>query len=279
MLEWYNPDFDGVAASRYKVAMLNCTRNFNKWTDLLIPGDITKTRYLVHNLPRGVSCQFKISGYNNAGWGQYSEASTMVVPGELHEVLPDAIRWSRLRQGGVLALLGRLEVYSCYRSEYATGLQILLGIGQNSCGYKNANTTIKVATLAVSALKLYDMDAEIAAYSLTILGWCMRDSKTERRVRQLCIQDGNIAVVVAKLLLHYRLNAQVIASITWLRSIGNMHKYLPQLPPGSVVLRTLVNNNKNDNNDDEEEEAAAIAAATNSALLHSSLDDYDDNES
>ena len=44
-------------------------------------GDILKTRFLIRNLPMGIACQFKVSGYNNAGWGEFSDHTSYVVPG------------------------------------------------------------------------------------------------------------------------------------------------------------------------------------------------------
>ena len=235
MLEWYNPTFDGIPPSKYKVAMMNVTRNFNVWADVYYPGDITKTRFLVRNLPMGIACQFKVAAYNNGGWGEYSDPTTHVVPGEKHEVLPDAIKWRRLRQGGVLAVLDRLETNSQYRAEFEGGLRLLLGVGQNGHGFKNVTTTLRVATVALKAISTYDMDPDICAPAFTLIGLCLRGVKFERKVRQLCLQM-DIVKTVEKYLKHFRRNPYIMGSISFLR--GGMPKYLPEDPEQD--LNTLI---------------------------------------
>lgn len=235
MLEWYNPAFDGIPPAKYKVSMKNITRNFNTWADVYYPGEITKTRFLVRNLPMGIACQFRVAAYNNGGWGEYSTATTHVIPGEQHEVLPDELRWKRLRQGGVLAVLDRLELYYYYRTEYETGMRMVLAFGQNSHGFKNTTTTMRVAAFALKALKTYAMDPDIAQYSFTLLGLCLRGVKFERKVRQLCVHN-EIASTVSTYLKYFRKHPGLMGGISFLR--GGMQKYLPVDPEQD--LQTLI---------------------------------------
>ena len=230
-LEWYNPKFDGVAPIKYKISMKNFTRNFNTWKDLYYPGDITTTRFLVRNIPMGVACQFRIAAYNTAGWGQYSDESAQVTPGEEREVMPDRVRWARLRQGGALAIMDRLNQCTCYRSEFLIGLKLLLGIGQITCGFKNSAITMQVAKLALHALNTFKMDRDIAVLSFTLLGWCMKRPKTERKVRQLCVQNDIYGTVEKYLrtIEGFRFDSSVVRAILFLRGI--MPKYLPNVDP------------------------------------------------
>lgn len=253
MLEWYNPTFDGIPPSKYKVSMKNVTRNFNTWADVYYPGDITKTRFLVRNLPMGIACQFRVAAYNNGGWGDYSVPTTLIVPGEQHEVLPDEMRWKRLRQGGVLAVLDRLEVYYYYRSEYTVGLRMVLGFGQNSHGFKNTKTTLRVAAVALKALKTFSMDPDIAQYAFTLLGLCLRGVKFERKVRQLCLHD-DIVATVEKFMKYFRKHSGLMGGISFMR--GGMQKYLPVDPEQD--LQTLIPPPGEVPNELEEEEVVLI---------------------
>eukprot|EP01032_Pedospumella_encystans_P024737 gene24737-27963_t len=235
MLEWYNPPYDGIAPFKYKIAMKNVTRNFNTWSDVYYPGDIVKTRFLVRNLPMGIACQFRVAAFNNGGWGEFSEPTTHVIPGEQHQVLPDALRWKRIRQGGTLAVLDRLESHVHYHSEYEVGLRLLLGAGQNAHGFKNSATIVRVTTLALEALHTYNMDPDIAAYAFTLIGLCLRNRKTNPKVRQLILAD-DLAATVSKYLKYFRRHPQVMGSISFLR--GGIKNYLPSDPEQD--LQTLI---------------------------------------
>ena len=230
--------------------MKNVTRNFNTWADVYYPGDIVKTRFLVRNLPMGIACQFRVAAYNNGGWGEYSEPTTHVLPGEQHQVLPDELRWKRLRQGGALAVLDRLESHYYYHSEFEVGLRLLLGIGQNMRGFKNTATTVRVASVSLKALTTYHMDPDIASYAFTLLGLCLRGKKFNYKVRQLCMA-ADLAAIVLKYLKYFRRHPQVMGSIAWLR--GGIKNYLPEDPEQD--LQTLIPNlgDAIDINEDEEE--------------------------
>lgn len=91
--------FDGIAPLKYRVYMKNVSRAFNKWTEVHYPGDIKKSTFLVRNLPSGIPCKFKVQAYNNGGWGESSEESNYVTPGEDLDPISDNQRWLRIREG------------------------------------------------------------------------------------------------------------------------------------------------------------------------------------
>lgn len=254
VLEWYIPPFDGISPSKYKISMKNVTRNFSTWADVYYPGDIVKTRFLIRNLPMGIACQFRVAAYNNGGWGEFSEPTTFVVPGEQHQVLPDELRWKRLRQGGALAVLDRLESHYYYHSEFEVGLRLLMGIGQNARGFKNTATTLRVTSMALKALKTYTMDPDIACYAFTLIGLCVRGKKFNHKVRQLIMAD-DLAATVVKYIKFFRRHAQVMGSIAWLR--GGIKNYFLEDPEQD--LQTLIPTQGDlSNMGDEEEEVVLI---------------------
>jgi len=255
LLEWYNPTFDGVPPSKYKVAMKNITRNFSEWRDVYYAGDITKTVFRVRNLPMGIACQFKVAGYNNGGWGDYSDPTTMVIPGEEHEVLPDWIRLKRLRMGGIHTLLDRLEKYPAYRDEHLVSMRMLIGIVQVEHGFKTVPIAIHVATLAMKALKRFDMDADIATQCFILMGWSLQGIKFERKVRQHLLYEG-IVKIVERCIKYFRENQRLMGALDWLR--GAMPKYLPPLPECDYT--TLIPPEKDPNEEEEEEDEAALKA-------------------
>ena len=81
-LEWYDPAFDGISPSKYRLYMKNVTKNFNKWNVVYHPGDIRINTFVMKNLPLGVACQFRVQAFNVGGWGKLSEESRFVIPGE-----------------------------------------------------------------------------------------------------------------------------------------------------------------------------------------------------
>ena len=253
MLEWYNPTFDGVPPVKYRLSMKNETRNFNCWSEIYYPGEITKNRFLVRNLPMGIACQFRVSAYNNGGWGDYSEPTTFVIPGEQSEVLPASLRWKRLRQGGALAVLDRLELHWYCLAEYTVGLRLLMGIGQNGYGFKNTATTMRVATIALKALHTYPMDEDVTTHSFTLLGICLRGVKFERKVRQLCLQN-HIVETVERNMKYFRRNARVLGGISFIR--GGMQKYLPS--DIEQDLSTLIPPPPGEDEDEIEEEEEIV---------------------
>ena len=138
-LQWYNPLFDGIAAMKYKIYMRNVSRCFCDWHPIAYRFDITKMKYTVKNLPSGVSCAFRITGYNNGGWGLPSEETPMITPGEEFDPLPQATRWRKLMLGGPLAVLDRLALYPDHRHEHSAGLHKLLAFAMKTNGFHKGN--------------------------------------------------------------------------------------------------------------------------------------------
>ena len=92
LLEWYNPNFDGIPPSCYKIFMKNVSRSYKTWREVAFKGQIKTTRFLVKNLPSGVSCKFRVKAFNNGGWSDLSDESIMVCPGEEQQPLPTDIK-------------------------------------------------------------------------------------------------------------------------------------------------------------------------------------------
>eukprot|EP00597_Dinobryon_sp_UTEXLB2267_P006584 CAMPEP_0170093198 /NCGR_PEP_ID=MMETSP0019_2-20121128/26341_1 /TAXON_ID=98059 /ORGANISM="Dinobryon sp., Strain UTEXLB2267" /LENGTH=656 /DNA_ID=CAMNT_0010313939 /DNA_START=331 /DNA_END=2302 /DNA_ORIENTATION=- len=165
LLQWQMPLFDGVPPIKYKVFMKNVSRTFTQWQEVHYPGDITKTSFLVRNLPSGIPCQFKVCAYNNGGWGEFSLESNFVTPGEDLDPIPDRQRWLRLREGGVLTILDHLDKHSHHRNDTYTGLKLIVGMGQTQHGYKNSAIALRVMFTSIHALKKYESDPEVLEYS------------------------------------------------------------------------------------------------------------------
>eukprot|EP01036_Dinobryon_divergens_P030135 gene30135-39332_t len=159
---WQMPVFDGVAASKFKVFMKNVSRAYNKWQEVHYPGDIKKMTFLVRNLPSGIPCQFKVCAYNNGGWGELSAESNQVTPGEDLGPTPDAQRWLRIREGGVLAALDQLDAHPQHRYDTIKGLKLVSSIGHTQNGFKNSAIAIRVMRTSLKACTTYiQSDPEI----------------------------------------------------------------------------------------------------------------------
>lgn len=226
LLEWYNPPFSGVQPTKYKIYMKNKSRNFNNWNEVYYSGDIMKTLFLVRDLPMGVSCQFKVQAWNSGGWGELSEETIFVTPGEETEHVSFETRWKRLQQGGLLAVLDHLELSTADCEEMRKGLHMIVNYGQNSVGFKNARISMRVAQLAIKCIRTFVLDADVLSLSFITLGWCIR-GKAERKARQLCIELG-IVELVEESIKTFRNDGKVMNGIAWLR--GTMMKYLT-IPP------------------------------------------------
>ena len=226
LLEWYNPPFSGVQPTKYKIYMKNKSRNFNNWMEVYYPGDIQKTQFLVRDLPMGVGCQFKVQAYNSGGWSGLSEETIFVTPGEETEVVSFENRWKRLEKGGLLAVLDYMDICGANCEETRKGLHMIINYGQNGTGFKNARIALRVAALAIKCIKTFVLDSDVLSLSFTTLGWCIR-GKPERKARQLCIEQGIVALV-EECTAKFRTDGKVMNSIAWLR--GTMLKYLT-IPP------------------------------------------------
>lgn len=134
-LQWYNPMFDGVPAKKYKIYMRNVSRCFNEWHPIAHSRDIETQKFTIRNLPAGVQCTFRVRGFNNGGWGMYSEETAMICPGEDQIPIPNHVRWKKLTMGGTLAIIDRLKLYPDHRHEYITGLRKILAFAMQNNGF------------------------------------------------------------------------------------------------------------------------------------------------
>ncbi len=253
LLEWYNSPFAGVAPSRYRVFMRNKSRNFSQWKEVYCPGDITKTQFLVRDLPMGVSCQFRVSACNSGGWGALSEETIFVTPGEESEQVSSDTKWRRIKEGGILAALDHMEQFSANSEEQRRGLHMLVSYGQTNMGFKNSAMSTKVAATALADIKTFDRDPVIVALAFNVLGWCLK-GKSERKTRQFCLQNG-VVELAQTATEQYRCDSSVMNGIAWLRSM--MGKYLAV--PEEIERHPTLNpqpkvKGEHANNDDDEED-------------------------
>lgn len=248
-IQWFNPPFDGIAPTKYKIYMKNITRNFHEWEEVHYPGDIMKTKFLVRNLPIGVACQFKVAAFNNGGWGKPSDPTSFVTPGEEQAEITQEMRWYRVRQGGVLAVLDQMSQYKNNREEQLIGLKILLGIGSCHCGFKSTKFGLLVAQKCFDVSQIFDFDPEIMSLVFHTLTWCLH-GKSERKVRQLCMAN-HLDQLVGHHVDKFRHHSGVVNAIQGLRQ-GTMHKYLPKVT--EYKYKVLFPKNLDDEASTDEEE-------------------------
>eukprot|EP01038_Epipyxis_sp_PR26KG_P007423 gene7423-10116_t len=250
-LEWYNPSFEGIPPTRYRIEMRNITRNYSKWQVVYYPGDITLTLFTVKNLPTGIACQFRVVAYNSGGWGSPSEPTIYVVPGEDKAVLPDHIRWKRLAQSGPLGILDRLLLFPYHRDEHYIGNKYLLGFAQINHGFKNSNISLKIAKLCLESInETFPTDFEILSECFQLLGWCLRGKKSERKVRNFLMQN-DIVKTTQYVTEKYRFHGGIVNNIMWLRS-----KLEKQLPPMiDYHYKTLIPQQGDDHNESDDDDS------------------------
>ena len=75
----------------------------------------------MRELPSGVPCQFRVRAYNSGGWGELSEATLMVCPGEDQTPMETMRKWKKLKQGGPLMIIDRLQEYPKHRLDQLKG--------------------------------------------------------------------------------------------------------------------------------------------------------------
>lgn len=250
-LEWYDTPFAGSPPFKYQVFMKNISRNFSKWNQIEYPGDIWKKNFLVRNLPAGVACQFAVRSYNNGGWSELSQATLFVCPGEDRAPISSALRWKKLKMGGALAIVDRMQLYPFHRFDQMKGLRYLSMLGQNQSGFTKSNIAIKVSVATIHAMKTFAHDREISASAFLVLGWCMR-GPADRKVRNICNQNGVVDIAI-DCMERFRFDTSVINSITWLRAV--MPKHIPQ-PPVIVVPeeKKRIEGDGDGNSSEEEDE-------------------------
>lgn len=228
LIEWFNPPFDGVLPSLYKIYMRNVTRNFHHWEEVYYPGGIAKTQFLIRNLPIGVACQFKVSAFNNGGWGAASMPTSYVTPGEEQAEITQEMRWHRVRQGGVLAVLDQMKKYSINAEEQLIGLRILLGLGLCSSGYKSTKFALQIAEQCLTIARAFGSHhPDLLAYVFRTLTCCLL-GKAERKVRQL-LNVNHLDDILSRAMAQYRHDPGVVNAAQGLRA-GNMANYLPPVP-------------------------------------------------
>lgn len=257
-LEWYNPTFDGIPATKYKIIMKNVTRIFNKWSEINYPGDITTTKFTVRNLPMGISCQFKVQGWNTGGWGDASEETMLATPGEDSLVTPDHIRWQRIQQSGVLGVLDAMERSPKNITEQLLGLRMLSGFMITHNGFKGVKSAMRASRVMLQLLTDFTRNPDLIALCFTILGWALH-GKTERKVRQLAV-DGKLDKIIEQRLEIFRQHTGIVASVQWIRN-GIFSKYIPAIEESKheilfPVLMTeeeelLIDDEEDDEEDDE----------------------------
>ena len=258
-LEWYNPEFDGVAPSRYILEMYSKTRVFHTWQVCPSPVDIKTTTFIVRDLPSGVGVQFRLKCCNSGGWSQYSAASQQVTPGDSLTPLPTAGRWRRIVRGGTSAILDILLARPLNRVEHIIGLRKVQSFIVQECGFKKLNVQLKTATAAIHGLLTFKHDPEIARLAFTLLGWCMHPNSPGLKKVRVYLKKMEIESICKDYQQNglFRLDTAIMNGIAVLRTLmpaQGMPGAIP-LPPeiDLPVEETTV-----DLNNDEEEERKAI---------------------
>lgn len=258
-LEWYDQPFDGIPPFKYSVEMRSKTRVFYQWQVAPSPGDITTTTFIVRDLPSGVAVQFRVRGFNNGGWSQYSEPTQPVTPGDSLTPMPTSGRWRRVVQGGSLAIIDVLLSRPMNRGEHIIGLRKLLALVTEECGFKKQNIQLKVAHAAVHGLITFVLDPEIARVAFVLLGWCMKDSSPGFKKVRIYLRKMDISKICTEYMLNgrFRLDTGIMTAIEFFRTM------MPaQGQAGAISMPPDIDipDESNDVNmdDDEEEERKAI---------------------
>ena len=214
-LEWYNPDFDGVPPTHYKVQLRNNTRNFCKWTDVENSMLITETIFIVRNLPMGVPVQFRVIAFNNVGPSKPSDETIMVTPGE-SKVVPISkfTKWHRLAYGGPLSILDYLNTCPRDRQEQIIGLSKLIAYAQRENGYPKGKTRLRAAELGIKLLENFRSDPDVIPLVFEVLGYAIKSSESDS-VREFCLENG-IVDIITFASQKFRRFERVISSIYWI---------------------------------------------------------------
>lgn len=267
-LEWFNPPFQGVEASKYKIYVKNNTRNYRKWTEIHYAGNITKTVFTVRNLPIGVSCEFKVAAGNAGGWGEMSEETDSVIPGEdKTSVIPKRIIWRRLQQSGIIGILDYLEQLSYSYEEQEHGLKIIIGIIQtndaNQRGLKSYPLILKLMDRLFFNLNHFSNNPMIISYCFIIISWCLLIPKYERKLRHYCMSTMNLMNIINKYDEKYDYHSNVQNSIQFLKQ-GDIVKYFklqevkealengPPVPKVTVTAKQLLQQKQNEDDKPKE---------------------------
>jgi len=202
-------------------------------------------KYKVRDLPSGVQCTFRIEGYNNGGWGQPSEETPFITPGEEFSPLPFMKRWTKLSLGGPLAIIDRLNLYPNHRDDYITGLAKISGFAARSNGFHKGMIQVKVAEVGMHALKRFPNDRDIIALAFRVLACAMHGPK-DRKVRLLLTQGGIVAIC-EEYANKFRIDPYIVGAIVdlrkWISIIGAIPEQVHEVPIEKV-----------ESSDEEEEE-------------------------
>jgi hypothetical protein len=234
-LEWFNPSFQGILPFKYKIFIKNNTRNYRKWLELAYPGEIRKTTFMIRNLPMGVSCEFRLSAYNNGGWSEQSEETDTVIPGEDRTfVLPKRIKWKRLQQSGLLGILDYLQLYDYSSEDQDHGLKIIFSLIQSydshyqTLSYK---LLIRILDRIFFNLKRFPSYSAIITNSFLIIGFIMNHQKYDRKIRYYCVNNGLVSII-HEMKEKYFSSSSVMNAIQWIGK-SEFKKYLTN--PNAVL--------------------------------------------
>jgi len=258
-LEWYDQPFDGNSAYKYSVEMRSKTRVFYQWQVAPSPGDINTTSFIVRDLPSGVAVQFRVRGFNNGGWSQYSEPTQPVTPGDWLAPMPTSGRWRRVVQGGSMAIIDVLLSRPMNRGEHIIGLRKLLANATEECGFKKQNIQVKVANAAVHGLLTFPLDPEIARIAFVLLGWCMKDSSPGFKKVRMYLRKMEVDRICTEYMLNgrFRLDTAIMTGIEFLRTMMPLQGQIGAIPmPPEIDIPDEANDVNQD--DDEEEERKAV---------------------
>ena len=251
LLNWSEPLFSGVSTSCYRIFFRNESRNFKEWMRLPNVGDVKTNYYKIKNLTRGVPCQFRISAYNNGGWGAESEPSDEVCPGSGYTTISTAVRRSRLSLGGPLAILDRLSLLPLTRDEHLWGLARLRSMAQIASGYKKGNMQKKVALAALHGLQTFQNDPELSGVALSLMGWTIIGPAQEQVIKILT--QNSVIEKSIEFMVKYRNNCDIIGALIWLRC--NMPEgSIPQPPEIQLKVSALAIVKKDELVDTDEED-------------------------
>ena len=257
-LEWYDQPFNGVPPFKYQVEVRSNTRVYNKWMKCPSPLDITRTTFIVRDLPSGVPCQFRVKSYNNGGWSKYSLYTPMVTPGDELTPLNTQGRWRRIIQGGPLATIDMLTSQPLDRNEHIIGLHKLVSFANIECGFTKGVIQLKAAHSAVHGLKIFPDDPEIAKPAFLLLGWCLKEGTPGFKRVKIYLRNEGVPSIAESFMDNekFRLDTAILNNISWLR--GNMPRkpqigYIPD-PPEYIYPAEEENV---DEDDDEEMERLA----------------------
>ena len=247
LLEWYCPEFDGVAPWKFQIEMANRSRVYKQWRPINYTPEIKTTRFLVRELPSGVPCRFRISAFNNGGWSRDSEESVVVIPGEELTPLQTAGRWRKLVMGGPLSILDKLKAEPFNRLENLLGLKRLAALAQKSTGFTKGSVQVKAATAALTCLDTFPNDPEVVRAAINLVGWTLAGGPAKDKVR-LVLEQSPFLPTITKYLERFRLDSTVLSSASFVRQAMTV---VP-LPPVYVPPPDVWDEDKKDGDDDSD---------------------------